>query len=54
MKRSIRTTVTKKRKKEKQGMTHHAGTMVGTTAPVLKVLGVAAGWVAEATWLPGA
>jgi hypothetical protein len=35
-------------------MTHYVGTMVGTTAPALKALGVAEGWQAEATWLAGA
>lgn len=43
-----------RRLQKKQGMTHYAGTMVGTTAPALKVLGVAEGWPAEVTWLPGA
>jgi len=37
-----------------QGMTHYAGKVVGTTAHALKVLGVAEGWLAEATWQPGA
>jgi hypothetical protein len=33
-------------------MTYYAGTMVGTTAPALKELGIAESWLAEATWLP--
>jgi hypothetical protein len=34
-------------------MTHYVGTMVGTTAPALKVLVVVEGWPAEVTWPAG-